>query len=240
MAGLKHTGIVDSEKRLLIDTLDRAAGERSAAKGYLEEQFSHNIFALKGYINTVNDISRLGRPLSWQKFEALLRKLPGSENFVFIEHTVRPFRALMYRKPEGLITVSTYGRIPNIPEFSTMEVVRKAVPDFNVNHLNHRDFGEMEWKGDKVIGPDNVRQPGYQMKDGGLKPGWTYRDQLFGENPNDPAARGWRTVLCRGIGMAQLGQIKFPSPDVIERVFGGADSPQWAKHTGKQSIISPF
>lgn len=240
MAGLKHTGIVDSEKKLLISSLDKAAGERAAAKGYLEEQFSHNIFALKGYINTVNDISRLGRPLSWQKFEALLKKLPGSENFVFIEHTVRPFRALMYRKPEGLITVSAYGRIPNIPEFSTMEVIRKPVPDFNVNHLNHSDFGEMEWKGDKTIGLDNIRQPGYQMKDGGLKPGWVYRDQFWGENPDDPASRGWRTVLCMGIKKHMMGMIQFPSPEQIEAVFGGADSPQWAKHTGKQSIISPF
>lgn len=241
MAGLKHAGIIDSDKKFLIQTLDRASGERAAAKSYLEDQFSHNIFALKGYINTINDVSRLGRPLSWQKFEALLRKLPGSENFVFIEHTVRPFRALMYRKPEGLITISAYGRIPNIPEFSTMEVIRKAVPDFGVNHLNRADFPELEWKGDSSIGLDNYRnQTGYVTKDGSLKPGWTYRDQLWGENPDDPASRGWRTVLCKGLQLHMLGQIKFASPEAIDRIFGGADSPQWAKHTGKQNIISPF
>lgn len=241
MAGLKHAGIIDSEKKLLIDSLDRAAGERAAAKSYLDDQFAHNIFALKGYINTVNDVARLGRPLSWQQFEGLLRKLPYHENFVFVEHTLRPFRALMYQTPAGLVTISPYGRIPNIPEFSTMEVIRKAVPDFNVGHLNHRDFGEMEWKGDPVIGLDNYRdQRGYVLKDGSLKPGWTYRDQLWGENPDNPAARGWRTVLCKGIQMSMLGQIKFASPEAIERVFGGADSPQWAKHAGKQNIVSPF
>lgn len=242
MAGLKHAGIIDSEKRALLNKFDKGAAERSAARSYLEGQFEHNIFALKGFVNTVDNIARLGRPLSWQQFEALLRKLPYSGNFVFKEHSVRPFRALCFRLPGGEeLTISAYGRIPNIPEFSTMEVVREAVPDFNVNHLNHRDFPEMDWKGDRVIGLDNYdRQGGYQTRDGSLKPGWTYRDKLWGENPSDPAARGWRTVLCRGIGMAMLGQIQFASPDEVEKVFGGADSPQWAKHTGKQSIISPF
>lgn len=242
MAGLKHTGIVDSEKRLLIDTLDRAAGERAAAKSYLDDQFSHNIFAYRGFINTVDHVSRLGQPLSWEKFESLLKKLPKSNGLVFGEFSVRPFRCVSFRRPDGaLVGISAYGRVSNIPEYSTMNLDREAVPDFNVNHLNHRDFPEMVWKGDSVVGLNNYRkQTGYVTKDGSLKPGWTYRDKFIGENPQDPYARGWRTVLCKGIALAQLKQIEFASPSEIEKVFGASDSPQWAKHTGKQSIISPF
>lgn len=240
MAGNKHTGIIDTEKAAILFSLEKASNERALAKSYLEEQFSHNIFALKGYINTVNNISRLGKPLSWQQLEKLLKKLPGANNFVFVEHTVRPFRALQYKTPQGLITISAYGRIANIPEFSTIEVIREVVPDFNVRHLNHLDYTDMEWKGDKLVGLDNINQPGYQTKDGSIKPGWTYRDHLWGENPEDPASRGWRTVLCRGIQLHVTGKINFGTPTDVERIFGGADSPQWAKYTGKQKIISPF
>ena len=242
MAGLKHAGIIDSEKRLMIDALDRASGERAAAKSYLEDQFSHNIFAYNGFINTVDHINRLGRPLSWQKFEALLRKLPYSDSLVFGEFSVRPFRCVSYRRPDGsIVGISAYGRVPNIPEFSTMNLEREAVPDFSVNHLSRADFPEMEWKGDPVIGLHNYRtQKGFQTKDGALKPGWTYRDKFIGENPQDPYSRGWRTVLCKGIALAQSKSIQFASPAQIEAVFGTSDSPQWAKHTGKQSIVSPF
>lgn len=241
MAGLKHTGIIDSDKREMLNVLDRAAGERASAKRYLDEQFSHNIFAINGYINTVDSIARLGRPLSWQEFEDKLRKLPFASNLVFGEFSVRPFRCVSYRKPDGTIVgISSYGRVPAIPEFSTMNVEREAVPDFNIRRLDARDFSDMEWKGDRTVGLDNINQPGYQMRNGKLKPGWIYRDKFVGENPMDPYSRGWRTVLSRGIALAQLKQIQFASPDAIDRVFGGTDSPQWAKHTGRQQIISPF
>lgn len=242
MAGLKHVGIIDSEKREMMDMLDRSANERAAAESYLKQQYSHNIFARLGYINTVDNIARLGRPLSWEKFEALLRKLPYSDKLVFGEFSVRPFRCVSFRLPDGSIQgISAYGRVPNIPEFSTINVEREAVPDFGVNHLKRSDYPEMEWKGDPVIGLDNYRnQKGYVTKDGSLKPGWTYRDKLIGENPNDPYSRGWRSVLCRGIALAQMKAIQFASPAQIEAVFGASDSPQWAKHAGKQNIVSPF
>jgi hypothetical protein len=242
MAGLKHAGIIDSEKALMIAALDGAAGERQAAKQYLEDQNSHNIYAYKGYINTVDSIARLGRPLSWEKFEALLKKLPHGNKLLFGEFSMRPFRCVSFQFPDGTIHgISAYGRVPNIPEYSTMNLEREAVPDFNVNHLNHKDFGEMKWVGDPVIGLNNYRnQTGYQTVDGSLKPGWTYRDKFIGENPLDPYSRGWRTVLCKGIALAQLKIIEFASPAQIEAIFGETDSPQWAKHSGNQNIISPF
>lgn len=238
---MAHTGIIDSQKREILKELD--AGEERAAytKAYLDEQFAHNIFAIKGFINTVDNVARLGTPLPWQEFERKLKRLPFGQHLVFREQSIRPFRGVCYLLPNGKeVPISGYGRTL-IPEFSTMEVVRKAVPDPSVRHLSHRDFPEMEWDGDPVIGLHNYKeQRGFKTKDGSLKPGWQWKDQLWGENPDDPASRGWRTVLCRWLALGVAGTVPCPSVEAIEKEFAAANSPQWAKYTGKQRIESPF
>ncbi len=238
---MPHVGIIDSEKAEIIKQLDMAEGQRLAAKAYLDEQFAHNVFVVKGYINTVDNVSRLGTPLDWRVFEQKLRKLPHGEKLVFREQTLRPFRGVCLRLPGGEeIAISGYGRT-FLPEYSTMEVIRKVVPDFSLKHLSHKDFPEMVWNGDLVVGMDNIhRQKGWTTKDGSLRPGWRYEDQLWGENPDDPAARGWRTVLCRWVAIGLSRGVPFPTPQEIEREFSSSDSPQWAKYMGKQKIISPF
>jgi len=233
--------IIDPQRQALIKELD--AGEERAAmtKAYLDEQFAHNIFAVKGYINTVNNISRLGTPMHWQEFEKKMGRLPYGQNLVFREFSLRPFRGVCYKLPNNeLLSISGYGKTI-IPEFSTMDIERKAVPDPSVRHLSYKDFPEMVWDGDPVVGLDNYKnQKGFKTKDGSLKPGWRYEDQMVGENPTDPFARGWRTVLCRWLALGVAGKMPCPSVEAIEKEFAAANSPQWAKYTGKQRIESPF
>lgn len=238
---MPHVGIIDSEKRELLDALDMAEGMRYAAKAYLDEQYSHNLFVVKGFINTVDHINRLGKPMDWRTFERKLRRLPHGDKLVFREQTVRPFRGVCLMLPDGKeISISGYGRTV-LPEYSTLEVERKIVPDFSITHLSHKDFPEMVWNGDDVVGLHNIdQQKGWTTKDGSLRPGWKYEYELRGENPDDPASRGWRTVLCRWVAIGLRDKVPFPTPEEIEREFSSSDSPQWAKYMGKQSIITPF
>jgi len=243
MAGKYTPGIIDAEKRDFISLQDRAEDQRAAAQKYIADQYSHNIYALNGYVNTVDSIARLGSPLTWEEFERRLKKLPHGDKLVFVGY-VRPFRFVSVLGANGeRYNISAYGRVPNIPEWSTMDIKEIVVPDMSVKHLAFRDYPELEWRGDRSVGLDNVlNQKGFHTVDGSLKPGWKTEYQMIGENPNDPWSRGWRTVLSRWlkIGAGSRGLIPYPSPAAIEKEFGTADSPQWAKHMGHQHVDSPF
>jgi hypothetical protein len=242
MAGKFSPGVIDSEKRRFIEKNDKSEAQRDGTAKYLADQAEHQIYAVNGHINTVDNLVRLGTPMSWQQFESKLLKLPHGDKLIFLDF-IRPFRAMCIGVGGETYKISSYGRVPNIPEWSTMNINEKIVPDLSVRHLSYKDFPAMDWTGDRSVGFDNYKtQGGFQTLDGSLKPGWKKVYEMVGENPEDPWSRGWRTNLCLWlqISLKSRGKIPAPSPAEIENVFGTTDSPQWAKHMGKQNIVSPF
>lgn len=218
MAGRGHRGIIDEEKAKLLAAQDLVEKQRLQAANWLEEELKQHIIMDADKPFTVPEHQR-GQTMPWMKFENRLRKLPGGYNLRFVDVPNRPlFRGVLYKEK----SISAYGKVDDLPEFSIISVKYGEEPDFSIRHISHLDMPKMDFLG--------VRE-GFRVSDpNALRPGWKRVIRNWGEDANDPRSRGWRAVLMRGVASGIW------KPVDIERIFGRSDRASWASGMGYRNI----
>lgn len=219
--------ILDSNNIPRIKKRDESERCRDELIRYQQEHLRNTIYVKEDdNISMIDSVSQFGQAMSYIELEKKLRLLKNGANFVFLEYGLRPFRAVCYRMPNGkLITISAYGRTI-IPEWSTMILRPKIIGDLSLRHISPRDLPEVEWRGP---------QEGFVPKnENELKPGMIKVYEMWGENENDPMARGWRTVLLRilDMGLADVTE--------IESIFGTPNRKSWSQGAGKRNWGLPY
>jgi len=210
MAGRKHVGIIDEEKAKTLKFFAECDAQKQKVQDWITQEEQGLIIADADNPVNVSEAQK-GKPIPFEKFERLIRKLPMGASYVFRD--INPlFKGLCFNSPQkGLISVSAYGKTL-LPEYSTITVEKEKVRDFSLNVLKPIDMPEMKWD---PVAKEHV------AKDGSLLPGWKYRYKTIGENPYDPTSRGYRTVLMR---IVKLG---LATPEEVEKVFGKSSRASW-------------
>ena len=181
------------------------------------------------YLNDPNDnptilARQLGRMMTSDELEKKLKKMDPNLHFEW--NQFNSSKKMMYhiRPGVGKYSVCPYEAGP-MPEHSVLKQKVEMVRDFSVGMvgkpaLDRKDLPKYEW----------VPGQGYVFDSTATLPGWKKVTLPWGEHK-----RGWRTVLIR---LVERGIF---TPPQIESVFGADDTPNWAKHMGKQnSIILPY
>lgn len=228
----QNLGIIDSEKQWILNNLDQIERDLAAAKGYQESILNNCIWAEKGAkISVANSAEQWGTPMHYTVLEKLVRKLPGGHNYVFFDFAdlpqiqQRPFKSLYWVGGGERLLISPYGKTI-LPEWSTLESKKERIKDFNVRHLDRKDYP-------KPIGFD--WKTGHQYPEGTVLPGWTEIEKCQGENADNPQSRGWRTIFARIVGNL------LATPAQVEKVIGsfkagGITSRQsWQNHMGRRN-----
>lgn len=226
----KNLGIIDTEKQQKLDHFDKAETQRNQAIQYQRDELNGCVWAHnKDQIHIANIEHQLGNPLHYLDLEKLIRKLPNGQNYVFFDWAdspfpdmrSKPFKSVYYVAPnQPPKYISVYGKTV-LPEWSVMKVEEEYVPDLTIRHFDRKDMPRKEWKGWKR---------GYEAIDPTQPSPWKYKlAKTTGEDPNNPQARGWRTVISRIVGEL------LATPSEVEKVFTAAERQSWQNHMGRRN-----
>jgi len=211
MAGRKHAGIIDEEKAKALAFFNACDRDKQKVTDWLEEQRKSAVV-----VDADNPVDgkahQRGKTLHFTKFEKMIRKLPNGGLYIF--NDINPlFKGLCYQAPfkDEPIRISAYGKT-DIPEFSTVIVQKKLQRDFSLGVLKPGDMPEMRW---------NSVEKRHEAKDGSLLPGWKWVWETMGEDPYDPHARGYRTILMK------IVELDLATPNEVEKVFGRSTRKSW-------------
>jgi hypothetical protein len=221
----KNKGIVDTEKKELLEEIDRAEEQYHQALEYEADELKTVQWSTNKKDLLVGDFEhQYGTPMDYRDLEKIIRLLPSGNNYVFIDfkdHPIealrsRPFKAVYFTYP-GLprpVFISPYGKTV-LPEWGTMMIEEKTIPDLRVRHFNRKDMPSKEWKGwDK----------GWVKKDPSEKSPWSRTiNKTMGEDIDNPQSRGWRTVFIRiiSMGFATRGEVEWALDRFFNRSLDG-------------------
>ena len=226
----KNVGIVDEDKARALREWDEAEKHFQNSIDYQKDNLAGCIWAnKKEQILVANKSHQLGEPMHFTMLEKLIRKLPHGDNYIFFDfadHPApelrnRPFKAVYFKglgdvKPR---MVSPYGKTI-LPEWTVMNVEEEYQPDMTVRHFDRKDLPRKVWKG---------WERGYENVDPTAPSPWKNKIvKTTGENPDDPASRGWRTVFARIVGMG------LATPSQVEKLISSSSRQSWANHMGRR------
>lgn len=191
---------------------------REDVKQWVMQQVAHAVYLEDTDLSPANSDRQLGRPMFANELEVRLKKL--SSNFLA---ETNPFnaskKALYYAYPgKGKVFVCAYEN-GVMPEHSIMKVKEEEVWDVEQTHIDRKDLPKHEYQ----------RGVGFRFDPTAPRPGFKKVKLPWGEQK-----RGWRTVLLKIVigGLATITD--------VERIFGTDDRAEWAGHTGKKPVTTPW
>lgn len=225
--------IIDSERAKIREhDIRRLAAREELAKWVAENEQNCTYYETDG-LPMIEQMRMIGKPLTHQEFEAKLKKLNPSVQFMFVTGSLFcPHKKLVLNGRELDGTIYPIG---TISERSIWRIEEEETPDdlydpnFKVPHVS--EFGAAEWcpiEGYEALWEPEGRGIGrWKKTDETLRPGWTKRPKRWGEK-----RRGWRTILIRGVLMHLW------TPWQVETEFSVAQTPEWRRYLGKNSAYN--
>ena len=198
----------------------KAAQEKHQAdvRKWVLDQVAHAVYLEDNNLSPANADRQIGQPMFANDLEVRLKKL--NPNLYFESNPFNKSKKACYllQPGAGKVFVCAYEN-GVMPEHSIMKVKEEEVWDVDQVHLNRKDMPKHEF----------VPGVGYQFDPTAARPGFKKVKLPWGE-----LTRGWRTVLLKIVisGLATITD--------VERIFGTDNRPEWAGHTGKKPVTTPW
>ena len=214
------------DEQLLFAHAKRSLIERKLdnVKSWIDDQLRTSAY-IGTDLDPTNAQRQIGRQMSSNEFEGKLRRhLPSNIRFE-VNHKNPSMKAVYRIHPDGKKEYICSYHNGFMPEHSIMAQSEEEVPvdlkkldPASLGHIDRKDLPKAEWNGERWVFDGPVENP--LMKRVPI----VWREH----------SRGWRTVLLR------LVAANIITPVQAEAIFGSDNRPEWAGHTGKQAVTTPW